>query len=93
MSSWAKVGAKCVCVKELENPSAGELLVKGRIYTIKSVEAGAPNGNLGIHLKEARTPNIWGYWVERFRPITPPKQKTLEQDIALFNTIKTGVPA
>lgn len=88
MSTWAKPGAKCVCVAPIES------LVKGQIYTIEEILERDSSGRLGVVLVECRSAITWtntrgGFRLSRFRPIA---RKSQEQDIALFRQILADLP-
>lgn len=84
MSSWARVGVKCVCVDNTDHPE----LVNGEQYTITAVSphknkrAGGKfkDTDLLVRVKEAQNWSFaWGFAIERFRPLI-----TQEDDVAMF---------
>lgn len=89
MASWAKVGAKCVCVEpgdwdningdDLSGPSLGE------ICTIISVSA----DDVDIWVTLAEYSRNDEFRSEAFRPIVT---KTQEQDIEMFLRIANDTP-
>lgn len=91
--SWAKVGAKVVCVDaSLPNGEfwAGhEQPIVGAIYTISSVGLDRDGVNIGVNFIEIERDElaraIWGwevgYYLHRFRPLIT---RTEQQDLALF---------
>lgn len=85
MSSWARPGMKCVCVDADSPPQSGvwqgDRLVAGSTYTIVAVTS-SPVGLVGVKLLEADTPNPFGYWLARFRPIV-----TQEDDAIFFRKL------
>lgn len=104
MSSWARVGVKCVCVDAgplsiIPHPSG---LNVGSVYTIAYVS----EHRIGTRLLlvEAKYPSLvplsveeqaalcLGFGVNRFRPLTPPKAKTQAQDVALFKSLLVSAP-
>lgn len=87
MSSWAKPGVKCVCVKEAHVLVDGGYAPfrKGDILTISASMVWHPYG-LVLRFVE-REDDHWGH-VDGFRPIV---NKTQEQDIALFTHHLEGV--
>jgi hypothetical protein len=92
MTSWARVGAKCVCV-DADSPSQsgiwqGDRLVAGSTYTIVAVTS-SPVGLVGVKVLEADTPNPFGYWLARFRPLVTISQA---QDVAKFRHLLTPSP-
>jgi hypothetical protein len=87
LPSWARVGAKVVCVDAACRPGRfwrpSEAPVQGKIYTVAAAFFN-PAGEPRIHLVELqRSPEtikvlgyLAGYRVERFRPLI-----TLEDDL------------
>ena len=96
MSSWARVGAKCVCIGR--NPLWDGLPVAtpavGEEYTIREVQGDA------VLLVEIHNRPIWfvpelggpgepNFGVWRFRPLVT---KTQDQDVAMFKSLLTPAP-
>ncbi len=92
MSSWIKVGAKCVCVDPTYRGGGriedSHKLTKGAVYTISSV-----------HTDWMGNPCVWvegieclsaGFHTDRFRPLVT---KTIEEDIAMFKRIADTAPS
>lgn len=78
--SWARVGAKVVCV---DARGASELDERGT-YTISRIDDGFAIGGIGVWLVEAapisvRWHNYQGFRLSRFRPLV-----TLEDDITTY---------
>jgi len=88
--SWAKVGAKCVCVDDSVAPYMGDRLIKGTVYTVIGFCGPDYTGAEGVVLKEVKSdyPFGRGYRVERFRPIVT---KTQSEDVAMFKRIADQV--
>ena len=85
MSTWAKPGVKCVCVKRgtwmIDDGSSRPGPMFGEICTIHAVETSGTS----IILEGYRT-NI-GYDITRFRPlVTRTQEQDLEQFIPLLST-------
>ena len=80
MSSWARVGAKCVCV---DNPQ--KRLEKGVIYVISDTRI----DSCGEH--NIRIEGRPDWWITSyFRPLVP--AKTQADDIALIKSLLTPAP-
>lgn len=92
MSSWAKVGAKCVCIDSApRNTSEGFptwIPVEGEVYTILDIYHRA-DGKSGLILVE-QTDHRRFYEVSRFRPIVT---RTQEQDVEMFVRLVDRVPS
>ena len=101
LSSWARVGAKCVCVdascapgREWGHP--GEELVEGETLTISDIWV--HDGEVVCDFVEKKRSkgaarfygvDKAGYRLARFRPIVT---KTQEQDVAMFKSLLTPAP-
>jgi len=96
LSSWARVGAKCVCIKKdhwvdaaglpstSRDPSFGEICeVTGTTDSFR-----LPGATL-LYLKGY---GRFHYLVDHFRPVVPPKAKTQADDIALIKSLLTPAP-
>lgn len=91
MTSWAKPGVKCVCVKPKPSwaPSNAIYPVVGQVYTIQAVKPVGYGGLTApcLMLEEIDNTHIGqepyepGFNLKGFRPLT---NKTQEQDIELF---------
>ena len=89
LPSWARVGAKVVCVDA--DPRGGDRprrLTAGGVYTIRQVVVGAIDADgapyVGVHLEEIqRTPyrdiGVVPFDIARFRPLV-----SESDDVALF---------
>lgn len=98
MSSWARVGVKCVCV--YADHSFGDMgLVKGRIYTIAEIDTVSAYNAVGeyVHQVAFRLQGVKkkGPWAitdffdaDRFRPL-----QTISQadDVAMFKELVEGM--
>jgi len=94
MTSWAKVGARVVCVDAGPSANTGlpVNLVVGRIYTIVRTTPVGVNGLKGVVVVEARAPSErygFGFAVNRFRPIVT---KTQKQDVEMFLSLLSDNP-
>lgn len=100
MSSWAKPGVKCVCIRAFNYPSNRyQLPVKGQVYTVRNVEPGEgvyAHAGPFIRLVELTNPPHHSDGVEPsfqasfFRPLIT---KTQEDDVAMFRHHLAGTPA
>jgi len=98
LSSWARVGAKCVCVDgSARVGSRRNLPVEGKTYTVASVEwcvwLGGHSG-IGVHIAEIDRPphssgKVYPWGLDRFRPLVT---KTQDQDVAMFKSLLTPAP-
>lgn len=102
MASWAKVGAKVVCIdagiidRSYAGFEPGEEVFVGQVYTVVDV-FNSPTGALTFSLAEVRRLDsaqaYWGgasgYGAWRFRPLIT---KTQEQDVAMFKSILVSAP-
>lgn len=83
MASWAKPGARCVCVDKSfyghGHKNDADKLVVGGIYTIDFVFTDK-RGVICVRLQGVTNESA-GYMVSRFRPLIT---KTQEHDVALF---------
>lgn len=100
MSSWAKVGAKCVCVDdgpphhslpEGFSWGVGVAVRAGKVYEIRSVQT---HRLLSVKtIKLAGVPDRSGiddgYDLSRFRPLIT---KTQEQDVSMFKSLLNKTP-
>lgn len=86
MSSWVKVGAKCVCIGEFPpeiNDPAG--VVKGSVYTIEAICPCECGGDALLFMEVARNDSLGNetFWCSsHFRPLVEEYD-----DIALFTEI------
>lgn len=96
--SWAKPGAKCVCVDDSPGVSDGPKLTIGQTYTIRDAYWSPAFGRLHVRLCELKGRVSFyrglgiaegGYRVDRFRPLV---SRTQEQDVALFTHLLDGLP-
>ena len=100
MSSWARVGAKCVCVDDDVKSYAhlggsthhGVLIEKGQTYVVREVAEGYGVPTVKLAGVADRAPSDEGYAVARFRPVVPPQVKTQADDIALIKSLLTPAP-
>jgi hypothetical protein len=94
LPSWAKVGARVVCVNDgwTTDPSP---LSKGAVYTVVGIASDfAKHGEFAglgtcptFLLKETKNPTLGnGFNIARFRPLVT---RSLEQDIAQFIPLLT----
>lgn len=95
MASWAKVGAKVVCVDQ--KPMPGWVLMhpppkKGEVLTITGIQE--DRLGRGVTLTIGGYPNHsvldghdLGWHIRRFRPV-----KTQEQDVAMFKSLLESAP-
>ena len=94
MSSWARVGAKCVCVDAEPMPGLVFMApppVKGQVYTITATFMGiwgVPTATLA-GLPNERNGHDLGWSLKRFRPLVTRSQ---EQDVAMFKSLLTPAP-
>lgn len=98
--SWAKVGAKCVCIDASGRDGVwldGEAPIEGNTYTVRRAFVDS-SGNFVIdflELKRATNSILWlgydtGYFVDRFRPIVT---RSIEQDVQMFKRIAETAPS
>lgn len=94
--SWAKVGAKVVCIDARWNKGQDSPLRERTIYTVSAVFAprpgrfaGKPTFAAAVDFVEAINPTHIGFNVCRFRPLV---SKTQEQDTAMFLDLLAGMP-
>lgn len=81
--SWARVGAKVVCVDDKAIDGGSFPLTKGRIYVIASVK--------GKWLRVTDDRNRVGGWhYSHFRPLIV--RKTEAEDLAMFRNIAGATP-
>jgi hypothetical protein len=79
LPSWARVGAKVVCIDAVGTPE----LVEGQTYTIEAVDdVPLRVGGFGVWLVDVgvmqdRVGSYFGFRLSRFRPLV-----TIEDDIA-----------
>lgn len=102
MSAWAKVGAKCVCIRE---PNASQRLsgaaypVKGQVYTVRDVRVvtfGKGAGDVCLLLEEIYNPAQLNAYLGRQSPLEPGMPvdafrplitRTQEEDLAIFRPL------
>lgn len=87
--SWARVGAKVVCVDASPPPFgwSRDPLVAQAIYQIEAIEV--DHTGVGLFLVEAKTLSTTrGYWANRFRPLI-----TQSDDMAAHFRKLLDVPA
>lgn len=94
MSSWARVGVKCVCTHTFTDVQFGETVpVKGNVYTIRDMGFDEDGG--WIRLREVVNPPHFysdgGYgecqWaLEKFRPLI-----SQADDVAMFQKLVEGM--
>lgn len=88
MSSWARVGVKCVCkdIDGIDVYGAAPYPSIGAVYTISRVEV--YRGNLEVELVELPPPDDAGNWylLSHFRPL-----HTLESDAEMFRALVDGM--
>ena len=88
--SWARVGARVVCVDatELAGPGAWTPLEQNAVYTIRSIDNVM---GVGVRLREVVRPEWFGweptYLIRRFRPLVDDEAQ--ERDVALFRKLLT----
>ena len=98
--SWAKVGAKCICVDDRsgvymtpKHIQTGVRVVRGEIYTIREVVCSSVHGGTLIKLEGVPDRSGFadeGYTIKRFRPLVT---KTIEQDVQMFKRIAETAPS
>ena len=93
MSSWVKLGAKCVCVRLpipdlIASDCMNALPVIGKVYTVNDIST-SPRGLIVIGCAELDQ-TVY-YDAQMFRPVVPPKAQ--EDDIALFRHLLQTTPA
>jgi hypothetical protein len=86
--SWARTGAKVVCIaNDFKDVAFEQIPVVGERYTLRKVEA---YGSMTVvYLQEIRNDKIYtafgmmerGFTIAAFKPLV---EKTIEDDIALF---------
>lgn len=100
MASWAKVGAKCVCIDaRWESWHSACPLRVGAVYTVVAVGRAAPNAGPfagecdTVTLAEVSNPTSYihgdGFAVARFRPVIT---KTQAQDVEMFLRLASPSP-
>lgn len=93
MSSWVKIGAKCICVRGWNGGAGWPALVVGNEYVVRETVTHPTTGELGVRLTGVHC-DIWpAYGIERaweatrFRPAVD-----IKDDIALFHALCPGLP-
>lgn len=92
MNTWAKPGARCMCIGNSDwvgltsLPHPGDLPKYRGIYTIEHVLPG--NGRLWLVLREM--PIECCYLIDHFRPMT---ERTQEEDVALVKSLLREIDA
>lgn len=92
MSSWAKVGAKVVCVNAQNDPGFqwfNEVPVEGAIYRISGMVPDKNRPGKACLLFEEMRNGGSGFAIHRFRPLTT---KTQEQDVSMFKGLLNKTP-
>ena len=92
MSSWVKVGNKCVCVRGFKGGAGWPPLVEGTQYTIREVMTHPETGELGVRLLDmncglSRFHMEKGWEANRFRPLV-----SEQDDIDMFKALLTPTP-
>jgi hypothetical protein len=76
--SWARRGAKVVCV----NPSGTPWLKKDAVYTVCGISSSGGTSFLVISELPPECRNGWYIW--RFRPLVDDSDEAIQRDVALF---------
>lgn len=93
LPSWARVGAKVVCVNASGSGDGKTPLIEGRTYTIRSINDELSTACAGIRLAEITNGRCplgweWHYNITRFRPAVEPKSEA--EDLAHFTHLLTA---
>lgn len=90
LPSWARVGAKVVCIDVAPRSWPTDTLNLGAVYTVAGVGV-SPSGKPCLFLRETQSTLIWangqraGYYFDRFRPAVEPKSEA--HDLAQFRKL------